>query len=856
MDATIHSLSLLRFLRRLPRTALAMILLAACLLAWPPGMVQAAPQVPASAPASASSAAASRAAAAAAAGNIVDPDTPLPSVDELRKRLEAIPRKLGDQDDGRKLVNEAYAVGATAEQVVARRTADLADLDSRLAGLGPAPEKGAPADSPDVVQQRSALAKQRATVDADLKLARLIAVDAEQLGADLLRQRRQQFQAELTARADSPLGAAFWRNLRAAWPTDTERLSVLAIEARQAAQRALEPERRRTFLVSLLGALLLLVVGNWAGERLLVRIAPAKLPAGRLRRSLLASASVLANVIFTGTAAQWLLSGLDAGDNLGERLDGLGHTAVGLAVFAAFVIGLGHALLSRKRSSWRLPSLPDDLARRLSPYPWWIAIIAALGGMVTEINAAVGASLAAEITAQACFALLVAAVVAASVRQLNAPLPVPAQEPAAGEDAAPAPAAPPARPLWVGLLVACAGIASLAVLLLVAFGYIALAGALARQMVWSGVAFATAYLLYQLVDDLCDAMLSSRSGFGRRLHTGMGIDPGLLDQAAVVLSGALRVVLFFYLVIALLAPFGTGPDELFRRGSAMDQGLNLGNFALAPQALLTALGVVVAGFIGIRVIKRWLSDRYFPSTTLEPGMRSSITTLLGYFGGVMVIAAALAALGISVERIAWVASALSVGIGFGLQAIVQNFISGLILLAERPVKVGDWVKLGDTEGDIRRINVRATEIQLGDHSTVIVPNSEFITKTVRNMTWGGSQGRVLLRLPAPLDTDAQRMRALILDAFKAHESILESPGPSVTLEDIVSGTLTFLAIGYVSNPRNAGGVKSDLLFSILESLRAAGLALSPPATTAVAPLSATAALPPREPAGTPTPGTA
>ncbi len=858
MDATIHSLPLIRFLRRLPHSARALVLLAACLLAGPPGTAQAAPQAPASAPASASSAAASRAAAAAAAAaaaNVVDPDAPLPSVDELRKRLEALPRKLGDQDDGRKLVNDAYAVGTTAEQVVARRTADLADLDSRLAGLGPAPEKGAPADSPDVVQQRSALAKQRATVDADLKLARLIAVDAEQLGADLLRQRRQQFQAELTARADSPLGAAFWRNLRTAWPTDTERLSVLAIEAKQAAQRALEPERRRTFLVSLLGALLLLVAGNWAGERLLIRLAPAKLPAGRLRRSLLASASVLANVIFTGTAAQWLLSGLDAGDNLGERLDGLGHSAVGLAVFAAFAIGLGHALLSRKRSSWRLPSLPDDLARRLSPYPWWIAIIAALGGMVTEINAAVGASLAAEVTAQACFALLVAAVVAASVRQLNAPLPAPAQEPAGGEESAPAAAATPPRPLWVGLLVACAGIASLAVVLLVAFGYIALAGALARQMVWSGVAFATAYLLYQLVDDLCDALLSSRSGFGRRLHTGMGIDPGLLDQAAVVLSGALRVVLFFYLIIALLAPFGTGPDELFRRGSAMDQGLNLGNFALAPQALLTALGVVVAGFIGIRVIKRWLSDRYFPSTTLEPGMRSSITTLLGYFGGVMVIAAALAALGISVERIAWVASALSVGIGFGLQAIVQNFISGLILLAERPVKVGDWVKLGDTEGDIRRINVRATEIQLGDHSTVIVPNSEFITKTVRNMTWGGSQGRVLLRLPAPLDTDAQRMRALILDAFKAHESILESPGPSVTLEDIVSGTLTFLAIGYVSNPRNAGGVKSDLLFSILESLRAAGLALSPPATTAVAPLSATAALQPRDPSGTPTPGT-
>lgn len=858
MDPTIPLHRLARLLRRafqglrrsLPRGAGPAVLLATLWLlltgplAAPPAWA-APPQGSTSAPAAAASAAASRAAAASAAAAAAaaadDPDVPLPSVDDLRKRLEAIPRKLGEDDDGRRLVNEAYAVGTTAEQVVARRTNELADLDSRLAGLGPAPEKGAPADAPDVAQQRSALAKQRGTVDADLKLARLIAVDAEQLGADLLRQRRQQFQAELTARADSPLGAAFWRNVRAAWTTDTQRLSVLAIEARQAVRRALEPERRRAFLISLLGALVLLVVGNWAGERLLVRIAPAKLPAGRLRRSLLATASVLANVAFTGLAAQWLLSGLDTGDNLGERLQDLGHTAVGLAVFAAFTIGLGHALLSRKRSSWRLPSLPDDLARRLSPYPWCIAIIAALGGIVTEINAAVSASLAADVTAQACFALLVAAIVAAAVRQLNAPAAAPAApatDAAEGQGDAPAASAPPpARPLWVGLLVALAGIASLAVVLLVAFGYIALAGALARQMVWSGVVFATAYLLYQLVDDVSDAVLSSRSGFGQRLHTGMGIDPRLLDQAAVIVSGALRVVLFFYLVIALLAPFGTGPDELFRRGSALDQGLNLGNFSLAPQALLTALGVIAAGFFGIRMIKRWLSDRYFPSTTLEPGMRSSITTLLGYFGGVMVIAAALAALGISVERIAWVASALSVGIGFGLQAIVQNFISGLILLAERPVKVGDWVKLGDTEGDIRRINVRATEIQLGDHSTVIVPNSEFITKTVRNMTWGGAQGRVLLRLPAPLDTDAQRMRQLILDAFTAHPDVLDAPAPVVQLEGIVDGTLTFLAIGHVVNPRNTGGVKSDLLFSILETLRQAGLALSPPTTmtTAMAP---------------------
>ncbi|WP_312688339.1 mechanosensitive ion channel domain-containing protein, partial [Escherichia coli] len=77
-------------------------------------------------------------------------------------------------------------------------------------------------------------------------------------------------------------------------------------------------------------------------------------------------------------------------------------------------------------------------------------------------------------------------------------------------------------------------------------------------------------------------------------------------------------------------------------------------------------------------------------------------------------------------------------IGFGLQVITQNFVSGLILLAERPVKIGDWVKLGDQEGDIRRISLRSTEIQVGDKSTLIVPNSELVTKTVRNMTMGNN----------------------------------------------------------------------------------------------------------------------
>src|SRR5690242_15661133 len=159
-------------------------------------------------------------------------------------------------------------------------------------------------------------------------------------------------------------------------------------------------------------------------------------------------------------------------------------------------------------------------------------------------------------------------------------------------------------------------------------------------------------------------------------------------------------------------------------------------------------------------------------------MQNSMVTLLVYVGGVLVFTLALAALNVRLQNIAWIASALSVGIGFGLQAIVSNFISGLILLAERPVKVGDWVSLNGVEGDIRRINVRATEIQLWDRSTVIVPNSQLITQNVRNVTLANALGRVKFSVPMPLDTDAARARQIILDAFLGHTTMLDTPAPS------------------------------------------------------------------------------
>src|SRR5690606_30734211 len=341
----------------------------------------------------------------------------------------------------------------------------------------------------------------------------------------------------------------------------------------------------------------------------------------------------------------------------------------------------------------------------------------------------------------------------------------------ADEDGHPAP-----RPFWLSALAAAAWTVLAVSVASVLAGYVAFGSFLVKQLLWTLAILCSTYLLSVLIED----------GFSTLLAPSPGDDADarhrVRGQAAVLLSGIGRVAVTLLAATLLLAPFGEGPSDLLHRVNQLHSGLQIGEVHLRPAALMQALLVLALCLLGVRLLKRWLANRYLPTTELDPGMQLSAATLFGYTGIVVAVALALSALGIGLERVAWIASALSVGIGFGLRAVVQNFVSGLILLAERPVKVGDWVSLGGVEGDIRRINVRATEIQMSDRSTVIVPNSEFVTKTVRNVTHANPLGVVQVRLPMPLDTDARRATELMLEAFKAHEGILESPGAEVFLE--------------------------------------------------------------------------
>ena len=742
-------------------------------------------------------------------------DTAQQQIADIRKQLGADVDeiKLGDFRD------LATSIVTSADALAADRAPKLDALDARIAELGPAPANGGPVEAADIAAQRAALGKQRTDLDAEIKRAKLISVDAQQLIGEIAEERRSNFQARLSQRTPSPLAPTFWKSVIGSSVGDRARLTALLSGVVYAVADGFAPDNRVFAIIGVAVGLVLIVFGRLWAERALIRLTADRVPQGRLRRSALALAVVIAATVFTGLGAQAIVTGLDWHGAFSGAEEQLAHSLVLAVFFGSFVAGLGGALLSPGRPSWRLPQIEDETAVALGPFPWLFGTAIALSIMLRRINNVAGASLAATVAASFVSAVVYGALVVWALLRIRQGRRNAAAERKPDD-------APPTPSVWSNLIIAALWLAALTALVAASIGFIAFAQFIAALIVRCLIVGGAFYLLVHVIEDLCFTLVSIRQHWMRET---LGMQTRTLDQVAVVLSGAFRVVAFLFALSLVFAGFGSGRAELSNLSAQIgSSALQIGEFAITPDAVFGAIAVFLTGLVAVRALKRWLRDRYLPTTGLDPAMRGSVTTLLGYVGGIVVFAFALSELGLSVERIAWVASALSVGIGFGLQAVVQNFVSGLILLVERPVKVGDWVALGDIEGDIRRINVRATEIQMGDRSTMIVPNSELITKTVRNVTLANSQGRVRVRLPMPLDTDADAVIAAMTTAFTSNSAILENPALSVTLEGIENSALIFVGVAFIDDPRQAGAIRSDILLDVLGRLRDAGIRMAAP----------------------------
>ncbi|ABM37523.1 DUF3772 domain-containing protein [Polaromonas naphthalenivorans] len=747
-------------------------------------------------------------------------DTARLKIEKARKTLDDPPKDAADLVPLRAQVLDA---GTQAEAAAALLSPQLASVQARLDELGPL--LPGQVEAPDVAGLRTQLNKTRAELDAQLKRARLLAVESEQTAGEISALRRSEFQARLGERTSSILSSLFWSELRADLPGDAQRAGRLFDGLAMAARAS------GAWVWSSVGLVLLVLLGlhAWAGHALL-RLTTTRVPPGRLRRSLHAWTRVLLPTASAGLMAEAVYLGLVWVTPLPDAVAPLMSRLAGVICFGGYVVGLGHALLLPARPSWRLLPLPDVLALKLRWLPPLLALLMVLTWAVVQLSAQINASLVTTVAADCIVALVMVMLIALGLAQSDFAR---RQALATPESAA----SWPPSPLWLTSVVSLAWAGVAVSLLALLLGYVALGSFLVHQMAWIAVVLGSAYLLAVLIDDAFITLLSplATAAGAPEAAGAAGEEPAtpffkVRRQAAVLLSGVGRLLVVALTLMLLLAPFGEGPSELFQRADKLHQGVSIGEFQIRPMSVLQALTVIGLCLLVVRIVRRWLKEDYLPTTSLDAGMQAWTATLFAYAGNLLALSLGLAAVGIGLERIAWVASALSVGIGFGLQAVVQNFVSGLIMLAEKPVKVGDWVSLGGIEGDIRRINVRATEIQMGDRSTVIVPNSEFITKTVRNVTHANPLGLVKILLPVPLAADADQVRSLILEIFEAHADVLKTPEPGVQLDSIDSGAgMVFNATAFVNSPRMAYGVRSALMFEVLRRLREAGISLVKPA---------------------------
>ncbi len=270
-------------------------------------------------------------------------------------------------------------------------------------------------------------------------------------------------------------------------------------------------------------------------------------------------------------------------------------------------------------------------------------------------------------------------------------------------------------------------------------------------------------------------------------------------------SFALLAPLLEFCAMALGARFSHGNLDL-----------SLGDVVLFVVSVLGAMQLS-------RFLRFVLEQDVYGRAGIASGASYALSTLLHYFLVVGGFVLGIAAVGFDMSRFAIVAGALSVGIGFGLQAIVNNFVSGLILLFERPVQVGDAVEVGTLSGEVRRIGIRSSTIRTWDGAEVIVPNGALISDTVTNWTLSDRMKRIEIPVGVAYGTDLELVMEILRDVFAAHSGIVDYPAVRILFVGFGDSSLDFLARGWTARFEDWVTTRSELMVAMERSLKEAGV---------------------------------
>lgn len=471
--------------------------------------------------------------------------------------------------------------------------------------------------------------------------------------------------------------------------------------------------------------------------------------------------------------------------------------AVGVLVISAFAPRMPH---------WRLIPVSDRTARRICTLLLALAIVYGVATLLYMVTRVAQAPFALTVAVSLPSSLLVAGIIVAI---LLTPLEAQHQD----RTLSPRLLAVLRLPVWIAVV---------AIVISALAGYLALARFLAQQLVVTSSIMAFAYLLLLWVDGLMQGLGDDRAATGRWLKESFGEQHRQRERLALPVGLFLKAMVIILSVPLILLQWGYTWPDVYDWYKQLFFGFRVGNTQVSIAVLLASVIVFALAYGAARLFQGWLDERVLMPAGISGGLRDSIRVGVGYGGVVIAALAAFSYAGFDLSNLAILAGAFSVGIGFGLQSIVNNFVSGLILLAERPIKIGDLVVVGGEEGYVRKISVRSTEVETFERASVVIPNSYFITEKVKNWTLRDNKRRIAIPVRVVNGSDPRVVKSILLKVAQDHPSVLTLPAPSFDFEDFGLDGLTLKLYAFV-DLREGGNVAADLRIAILEAFQEAGI---------------------------------
>lgn len=745
----------------------------------------------------------------------IDPQSPNGRIAALRANLNQIESTLKRPNLSERLLADLRPqILDLVEQARAISNDQRPQVDAlklRLQQLTATKEGETATESPELIKERGNREQAVAEAEETLRLAREMQVQGEQLSATITERRRSLFANQLFERTSSAVNPSLWGAALSSLPGEMRALQTifsdwLSVIANQGTWGRIG--------LAMLG---LAVAFFFAGplalffRRFLSR-PDVKTPPPRSERAIRNGAIAALGVIRPMGAAIIVSFTLEAAGFLPERIAPIIIALLGGIAFIVAAHAVATAIFAPDRPMWRLTNVSDQVAAQLVRL--FVAAVAmqVTGKFFETIFKTIGSPLSLTIATRATFSLLFALLL---WRGLSA-LQTRASEP---DGIADIPHAPDRYLIWRLLLV----VALSAILIGALTGYIALAAFIADQIIWLFMVGTAYFILDYLLTELVESIGKPGNKFTARLRYMIGVQPKAIQQISVLVAGVVRALLFLAAIMLAIAPWGVESTDLLGSVRAVLFGFKVGDVTVSLSAVLIAIAVLGAGIFITRTLQDWLGEKFLPNTDLDPGIKNSLKTAVGYFGFLAAMAVAISSIGLSLEKLAFVAGALSLGIGIGLQSIVGNFVSGLILLWERPIRVGDLIQVGTDSGTVRRINVRSTEILTADRSTIIIPNQTLISGTVVNRVHTDRVTRIVIPINLPRSGDPQILAELLLKAAESQPLIMRDPKPRVLFKKIGDAAMEFELIAFVGDVDVAPQVTSDLHFAIYNAMREAAL---------------------------------